>query len=519
MTPVGVAGVARVWSDGCVTTTADPGDTDSTRDLLVRAGVLDPSRPIRRIVTHGARVYLNGSRAWKLKRPVHLRFFDFSTPELRHDVLIKELELNRRFAPEVYRGVHSIRRADDGSVSLDGPGETLDWVLEMARFDDDALLVHRAEPGRLDDAFLRSLADSVVDLHRSSPVHDDPRGAARLQEVVDGNLASMSFFPDIIEPAAAQRLTDRITGMIAEHAEVLDSRARAGRVRRVHGDLHLGNIAVIDGRPVPFDCLEFDEEMSTTDVLYDVAFLLMDLWARGLKHEANIVVNRYVDSSPDDENGFCLLPAMMAVRATVRAHVSAAAGSPGDAVRYLELALGFTEPQAARLVAIGGASGTGKSTVARAIGGAVGAAPGARILRSDVLRKRLAGVTAHTRLPRSAYTPEAGARVYGEMERLAAQCLHGQMSAIADAVFGRADQRAGVESVARQEECEFSGIWLELPEKVRISRIDARGPDASDADAAVARRQTITIDPPAAWHIVDATDPLPDVRRALGLVG
>ncbi|MGC4935515.1 AAA family ATPase [Gordonia sp. DT30] len=485
-------------------TTKHPEGFDTAEDLLTRAGALDPTVPTTRIVTHGAFVFLNGPRAWKMKRPVRLRFFDFSTPELRHDVLVKELELNQRFAPELYRAVHAIRRADDASPTLDGPGETLDWVLEMTRFDDGALLVQRAEPGRLDDAFLRLLAESVVDLHATSPVRDDPQGAARLQEIVDGNLASMSVFPDVLDPATARQVTDRITAMITAHADLFDARARAGRVRRVHGDLHLGNIAVIDGRPVPFDCLEFDEEMATTDVLYDLAFLVMDLWARGLRHEANVVVNHYLDLSAADEDGFCLLPAMLAVRATVRAHVSAAADATDDARRYLALALGFTDPVAPRLIAIGGGSGTGKTTVARAVGGDVEPAPGARILRTDVLRKRLAGVAMTEALPRSAYTPEARAGVYAELDRLARIDLGRGMSVVADAVFGSRTQQQAIADVAAETGVEFTGIWLELDEAERISRIAQRGPDASDADASVARRQSDTLETPADWTHVDA---------------
>ena len=478
--------------------TMHPGD-DVDDGILGSVGVLHPDLPTTRIVTHGAVIYLNGDRAWKMKRPVRLRFFDFSTPDRRHDVLARELELNRRFAPEVYRAVHAIRRDADGSLHLDGAGETVDWVLEMTRFDDDALLVTRAEPGRLDDAFLRTLAETVVDLHRDSPISDDPHGADRLREVVDGNLASMSAFAHILDPDAAEHLTRRIGAMIDENADLLDHRARTGRVRRVHGDLHLGNIAIIDDRPVPFDCLEFDEEMATTDVLYDLAFLVMDLWARELRHEANTVVNHYLDLSADDEDAYRLLPIMLAIRATVRAHVNAAADNPAQARRYLALAEGFTNPTTPRLIAIGGGSGTGKTTAARALGGDVDPAPGARILRTDVLRKRLAGVGMTERLPRSAYTSQARAAVYEELNRLAGIDLAGGMSVIADAVFGSHAQQRAIADVAAGRGVEFTGYWLELDEAERISRIEHRGPDASDADAAVARHQTGTLETPVDW--------------------
>lgn len=485
--------------------------TDPTTEFLTRAGILDPDLPTTRIVTHGAVVFLNGDRAWKMKRPVRYRYLDFSTPEFRHDALDAELRLNRRIAPGVYLGLHKVDDAEGNS----------DWVLEMRRFDDDALLSTRAERGDLDDALLRRLAELTVELHAASEICPDPHGAARIQEVVDGNLGSMSAFPEILDPSRARLLTDRLTAMISAHSDLLDTRARAGRVRHGHGDLHLGNIAVIDGEPLPFDCLEFDADMATTDVLYDVAFLVMDLWARDLRHEANVVVNNYLDLSPADEDGYSLMPIFLSVRATVRAHVAAAEGAVSKAHDYLDLALAVVDPAPARLVAIGGGSGTGKSTVTRAIGAEFVPAPGTRILRSDVLRKRLAGVPEHTRLPAAGYTVEMGSRVYGELCRLAAQTLGGGMSVIADAVFGRAAQRDAIAGVAETLAVPFTGIWLELDEAERIARIEARGADASDADASVARRQTRSLETPGAeWVHVDAGAGVLDrVRHALGLPG
>lgn len=474
---------------------------------LVRIGVLDPQQPIRRIDTHAATVYLNGDHAWKLKRPVRFRYLDFSTEARRRDALKSELHLNRRTAPALYHAVHAIRRDATGGLHLGGEaGEPIDWVLEMTRFPDDALLVDRTADG-LDDRLLAQLAARVADLNAQAEPYPDPRGADRLQEVVDGNLGSMSAFPDILDPALAAELTERLTAMIDDHRGLLDARAAAGRVRRGHGDLHLKNIAVVDGEPLLFDCLEFDAEMATTDVLYDLGFLLMDLWARGMRHEANTVLNSYLDLAPEDEDGYRLMPLILGVRATVRAHVSAAEAAVVRAREYLELALGFTRPEPARLIAVGGASGTGKTTVSRAVAAEILPPPGARILRSDILRKRLAGVSARTRLPRDSYTAEASARVYDEIARLAEQNLRGGMSVIVDAVSGRAAERDRLAALADATDTDFTGIWLELPEAQRISRIAGRGPDASDADAEVARRQTAALEVPGdEWATVVADD-------------
>lgn len=488
----------------------DPGRP--LRDLLACTGVLDPAVPTEHIVTHGAVIVLNGERAWKMKRPVSYRYMDFSTIELRRRTLADEYTLNVRTAPQIYRALHAITRCDDG-VELDGTGEPVDYVLEMVRFPDEALAGHLADAGMLDDRLLGALADGIADMHRGTAISEDPAGADRLLDVIVGNLASMSRFPEILDPIRASALTARLETLIDEHRVLLDLRARSGRVRRGHGDLHLRNLVVLDGTPVPFDCLEFDAELATVDVLYDLAFLLMDLWGRGLRHEANAVANAYLDASAEDEEGYVLLPLMMSVRATVRAHVAAAAGDVDDAHANLALAETLLDPAPPRLIAIGGASGTGKSTVARSIAADLGCAPGARILRSDVLRKRLAGVPVHEHLPASGYTRAATAAVYAELGRIAADDLAGGMTVIADAVSGTDAQRDALQKLAAQHRAEFRGYWLELPEAERIARIAARGPDASDATADVARAQTRRLTPPgAAWQRVDASGDFPPVR-------
>ena len=238
--------------------------------------------------------------------------------------------------------MHTITRDADDSLTLDGDGAVVDWALEMLRFPDDAVLAER-DPGTFDDALVTDLAAHVADLHADAEVIDDPAGAARLLDVVEGNLLSMGRFPQILDPARAELLTQRQRDEIAAAASLLDRRAVDGRVRLGHGDLHLGNIALLDGQLVPFDCLEFDPELATADVLYDLAFLLMDLWARGLRHGAAVVLNAYLDLRPEEENGLGLLPLLLSVRATVRAHVLAAAGDPAAANGYLDLALAVLE--------------------------------------------------------------------------------------------------------------------------------------------------------------------------------
>ena len=471
-------------------------------------------RPVR-IDTHAASIFLAGTRAWKLKRAVRFDYLDFSTPERRRTALQTELSLNRRTAPALYRAVHAVTRVPDGRLAIDGGGETVDWLLEMKRFPENALLDTMANRGRLDTATLIRLADRITDFHAVAAAITIGAGSKRLQSVIDGNAASMATFPAILAPAKVARLGARLNVMVAEFTAVLDERGRTGRVRHAHGDLHLANIAMIDGEPTLFDCLEFSEDLATIDVLYDLAFLLMDLWQRDLRTEANIVFNRYLDLSPADEGGITLLPLFLAVRATVRAHVFAAqsartgGGAPlvSRARDYLDLAIDLLELVVPRVVAIGGLSGTGKSTLARALGGYLGRPPGARILRSDVLRKRLACLTPETQLPATSYSSASGAAVYAKLNQMAAAALAGGQAVVADAVFAQRAQRDAIATVAKHASVRFDGLWLEAPKTLLLKRIASRGLDASDADARVVPIQAQqAIGELNGWQAVTATD-------------
>ncbi|RIA46375.1 hypothetical protein DFR49_0916 [Hephaestia caeni] len=488
------------------------------------------SGSVTRIDTHAASIFLVGETAWKIKRPVDLGYLDFSTPDKRQTALEAELKLNRRTAPSLYKAVHPITRDSAGRFAIDGEGEPLDWILEMQRFPDGALWSDLADRHALDEAALNKLADALVGFHSNAPIAWPGDGAERIRGIVAGNAEAIAHYPDILDPLAAAELTARLDRLIESNSALFDARGKAGRIRHVHGDLHLANIATIDSKPTPFDCLEFDAELATTDVLYDLAFLLMDLWQRGLRHEANLVFNRYLDHSPEDEGAIGLLPLFMSVRASIRAHVTAARakrdghnnGTGEEAAHYLELAERLIAGEPARLIAIGGLSGTGKSTLARTLGADIGRAPGARILRSDVLRKRLAGVLSDTPLPAAGYTAEASREVYMALGRLARAALATGHGVIADAVFGMPEERDAIEEVAARVDCHFAGLWLELPEGERITRVERRKSDASDANAGVVRAQSKNLTSrPANWLTLTSEGPLDSLsdkaRTLLGL--
>ncbi|MBD3728196.1 MAG: AAA family ATPase [Sphingomonadales bacterium] len=507
-----------------------PPAQDEIIEFLLRPATYGIAGPVERVETHIAVVFLAGERAYKLKRAVHLPYLDFSTPELRREMCEAELALNRRIAPELYIAVTPVGRMPDGGLQL-GAGEPVDWVVEMHRFDSDSLLVEVARRGELTPAMLRQLADRIARFHRSAAIGHRDDGAAHLREVIAGNRAAMMALPDALLPhPRCARLLSASEEALDRLAPLLDRRASRGLVRHCHGDLHLANICLWRGEPTPFDCLEFDAELATTDVLYDVSFLLMDLCERGYGREACLLFNRWCDRM-DEGDGLATLPLFLSLRAGIRAHVAAstAATMPegparaerqAQALDYLAAAEGFLAPQAARMVAIGGLSGTGKSTLAGQLAPGIGRAPGARWLRSDVLRKLMAGVEPEQGLPPDAYSPENGRAVYARLAEQARVVLATGHSLVVDAVFARPEERAALEAVAVEADIPFTGIWLEAPRALRADRVEARIMDASDANAAVVGKQALyDIGDLGSWHRLDASGTPDDVAaRAMALL-
>lgn len=493
--------------------------------------------PVDRIDTHAAIVFLTRDKAFKLKRAVRFSFLDFSTLERRRSALEAELALNRRTAPRLYRRLLAVTRRPDGGLELDGVGEVVEWLLEMERFPAEARLDVVAASGSLDRALAERSGERVAAFHGRLPARPERGGAAGLAAVIAGNARDLrELVPDVLAAETVESVVRRIDEAFAAAAGELDDRRAGGLVRRVHGDLHLANIVLLDGEPVPFDCLEFDEDLATIDVLYDLAFLLMDLLARDLPEAANVCLGAWADARLDDR-GLGLLPLLIAVRATIRAKVegftarqvdrtSAVADHSAAAARYLELAGRVLEPRRPCLVAIGGRSGTGKSSVARALAPVLGAPPGAPILRSDVIRKRLHGIPSRQRLPEAAYAPEVSERVFDAIAERAERVLQGGCAVVCDAVYGLPEQRARLAEVARRAGVPFTGLWLEAPEEVLEARVAARSGDASDADVSVVRRQAERVTRPApaeGWRRIPAADRLDRVvayaRETIGDVG
>ena len=474
----------------------------------------EPGATVERLGTHASLIFLVGARAFKMKRAVAFSYLDYSTLALRKRYCEAELERGRALTPMLYRKLHAVTRERDGRLMLDGGGEPIEWLLEMRRFDQGALFDRLAEAGRLTPALMRDLADEIADFHRAAEVAHDRGGGPAVSALIQDIEANLSRAGKLLEADAASTLKNAQVSAFRRLTPLLDRRRAAGKVRRCHGDLHLRNICIIEGKPTLFDPIEFSDEIATIDVLYDLAFLLMDLHHRGHDELGNRVLNRYLDRT-EDQDGLAALPLFLSLRAGIRAHVTAAAAmrqsSPEETAdladesrAYLALAIELLSPRAPRLVAIGGLSGTGKTSLAHVLAPALGPVPGARILRSDVLRKRSFGVSPETRLPEAAYEPAVSERVYLMLSQEASETLDGGYAVLADAVFLRPEERRAIGEVARSRGVPFVGLWLEAEPESLARRIERREGDASDADIEVMRRQAALDPGPVSWHRIDA---------------
>jgi uncharacterized protein len=475
--------------------------------------------PVERIETHAALVFLAGDRAIKIKKAVALGYLDFSTVEQRRRALARELELNRPHAPQIYLDLVPIGRQAGGRLSLGGGGEPVEWALLMHRFDEDQLLDRIAARRPIGPDLAIALADAVLGAHRTAPVALGVDQVAAMARLVDQISLALERHGQLVGQAAAAAFRPAAERALATARYCLERRAANGWVRRCHGDLHLGNIVVIGDRPVLFDALEFDEALATIDVLYDLAFLLMDLVQRTQAPAANRVLNRYLQGAPGNEEGLVALPLFLGLRAGVRAMVRAervAQGGSDDnqAAHYLTMALGLFEPPAARLIAVGGFSGTGKTTLAAALAPDIGASPGAVHLRSDVERKALVGVAETTRLDAGHYDAETTTQVYRRIEARALSALQAGHSVIADAVFARPDERQAIEDVARRAGVAFTGIWLEAPGECLAQRVSQRRGDASDATSEVVAMQIGRGAGPVTWQAIDTSGSPGDAAAA-----
>lgn len=472
-------------------------------DFLSRPGILGDEQPESR-TTHISRLFFTETRAFKLKRALTLPFLDFAPPEKRRAAAEREISLNRRTAPDIYLGVRTVTREADGSLALDGAGPAIDWLVEMRRFDDSQLCDRLARDGRFDAGMARELADLLIDFHGRIENRPDKGGHKAMATSIQDLAAALIQSGEPVLGQFAEELGPPLLRACSNQRQMLEDRRMAGMVRQCHGDMHLGNLCVIDGAVTAFDCIEFNDDIACVDVLYDLAFPAMDLVHFGLRPEAQALLNRYL-AATRDYDGLALMPLFLAGRALVRTMAEGLAGNVEAARAYATLSDQLRRPPRPRLVAVGGLSGTGKSSVAYRLALDLADGPGAAVVRSDEIRKRMFGRAPEDRLQPAAYASDISRRMYTRMTADASRALAAGWPVIADATFMAPADREAVETTARDASMAFTGLWLEAPTDVLRERVTGRIGDASDADVAVLERQLQVDVGEVGWTRIDAS--------------
>lgn len=471
------------------------------------------SQPPKRIDTHISIVFLEPDRVLKVKRAVRLPFLDYSTLEKRKRACEQELAVNKRYAPQLYRQVVPITR-DGGRLAIDGRGTPIEWALEMDRFDETKTLDQLCASAGVSADLADQLADVMLAAHEHAEISDGSTWLSSISGIIDRN--TQKFRSQAVLGDAVEQLHALSHQQLAANRDLLQRRATAGLVRHCHGDAHLGNIVLIDERPVLFDAIEFDPAIANIDVLYDLAFPIMDFVHFGQCSTANRLFNAYLRKTwRSNADSLRLFPLFLSMRAAIRSHVlftkceqaTGEASIAAEAKSYFDHALHLIMPAKPSFVVIGGRSGTGKTVLARNLAGLSSPPPGAVVLRSDIIRKELFGVDDFVALPESAYRPDVSERVYRVMFEQARDIVAQGFSVVLDAAFLRQGERDAVALAAEQSGATFRPIFLTANSAVRQSRVAARRQDASDATREIAARQESMDIGRLDWPTVDASGP------------
>jgi hypothetical protein len=461
---------------------------------------------VERIDTHISTVLLAGPHVYKLKKPLCLGFLDFSTLAKRRQACEDEIRLNRRTAPGIYLDVVRITGSIEAPCIESDPtqghgGDVLEYAVRMRRFDPNLTLDRLALRGELTAPVVDDLAIAVARLHEQAPRAGPDLGSpAKIEHWTQENFLAMR---DHVNSAADRARLDALEAWTQAEARsraaLMRERVAAGRVRECHGDLHLGNIVMLDGVPVIFDAVEFNIELRCIDVINDVAFTFMDLHDHGLPRQGWRFVNSYLERTGDYE-ALPLLRFYAIYRALVRAKVALIRlrqPQLSHHVRlrehttfehYLALAERLCQPGDAIVIAMSGLSGSGKSTVARCLAETLG---GVRV-RSDVERKRLFGLAPNVTSQGDIYTAEATVRTYARLTDCARTIASAGLPVVLDAASLRRDERQAFRAVADRLGIASALVVCEAPLDVLRARVASRatrGDDASEAGLAVLERQ------------------------------
>lgn len=465
--------------------------------------------PVVHLETHISHVFLAGDYAYKIKKPVDFGFLDFTTLEKRRAACEDEVRLNRRLAPGIYLGVVSICQ-QGGKLNVAPQGCTdgahiAEYAVQMRRMSQDGLLDHLATHNQLQLSHLVDVAQQVADFHARAARGPEIERFGSLESIRAPALQNFEqTAPFVGRVVTAERhcaLRAATEAFLDTHAERFAERVRAHRIVDGHGDLHLRNMCLVDGRVVIFDCIEFNPALRAGDVMSDIAFLTMDLDHRRLPAHANRFLNEYLEHS-HDYAGLPLLDFYQAYRACVRAKVSCFeleqdAGLADEARAYFDLAERYFTPRIGGVLITCGVSGSGKTSAARAAALTLNGV----MVRSDAVRKHLAGVPLMQRGDGALYTPAMTDRTYTTLLEHARTIVASGRWAIVDAVHARESERRAVAALARKLKVPFGILYCEAPHEELVRRLEKRAAnpnDISDADVSVLKQQLGFFETPSA---------------------
>lgn len=499
--------------------------TELIRALMQSSAYPHAVSAIDVVETHISWVVRTGDYAYKIKKPVNFGFLDFSTLALRRRFCEEEVRLNRRYAPSLYLGVVAIGGSEHAPL-VDSDTTPFEYAVRMRQFDASQTLDRLLLASAVDRSELEQFAAHLAHLHATAPIapeaSDFGSPTAVAQPVLEDFEQIRTHAPELARTNTFAQLEHFARAQTGQLAPEFARRKREGRVRECHGDLHCGNLVRLNGVVTPFDCIEFNANLRWIDTQSELAFLLMDLDARGHPELGRCVLNTYLETS-GDYDGVPLLRYYQCYRATVRAKVAAirAHGSTGaaraeamqEAQRYLDLAHKYTQRETSALVVMHGVSGAGKSVIARQLAEQWGAIR----VRSDVERKRLAGVAPLARGDATMYTPAMTAAVYARLFAVATTLLGCGYRVVLDAAFLRRNERDDAQHCATRNTVALAFVACTAPLeelRARIARRRQDNADASDADLTVLDAQLKFAEPLAADESHRAIYATPDTNLA-----
>jgi aminoglycoside phosphotransferase family enzyme/gluconate kinase len=489
-----------------------------------------PRDPVQLIQTHVSYVLLTGDFAYKIKKPVNFGFLDYSTLEKRHHFCQEELRLNQRAASELYLDVVPITERPAEAHESDkvphyqfgGEGKVVDYAVRMRQFPQDTLLVDLYEQGKLTEALIQELAQVMAAFHKATVTNERIRSFGTVDQVrqaFDENFEQTAGY--IGGPQTQTQFDetrDYCDRFFSENVDLFNQRMDQGKIRECHGDLHLRNIAYWQNRLWLFDCIEFNEPFRFVDVMFDVAYIVMDLDARQRQDLRSCFLSTYTEET-GDWDGLRVLPIYVSRQTYVRAKVTSfllddpnvseteKRNAHETAALYYTLAWGYTRPKPGQLFLMSGLSGSGKSTTARQLAQQVGAI----YIRSDAVRKHLGGVPLQARGGDDLYTPEMTQRTYARLLELGITLAEAGYRVILDAKYDRQALRQGAIAQAEAHGIPLQILHCTAPSEVLQSRVQQRLGDIADATVAVLQQQTydpITDAEAAYVTTLDTTQPI-----------